>query len=97
MRYLVLLLLLTGCSSFTAKPDSERIILAPKIWWITVDDPEKECLSYGTRPAPLFYEIQGCAMVQRYDQSCTIITGKNTSMEILGHEMRHCFEGNFHE
>ena len=97
MKYVVLLLLLAGCSQFTAKPDKERTMLAPRIWWFTVDDPEKECLSYGLEPAPIFFTINGCAMTHKYDQSCTVITGKDTSMEVLGHEVRHCFEGSFHE
>lgn len=28
--------------------------------------------------------------------SCTIIVGKKTNNDILGHEFRHCLQGNFH-
>jgi hypothetical protein len=45
-------------------------------------------------PGPL-QDLKGCA---RYNaKSCRIITAKTTTMEILGHELRHCFEGRFHE
>ena len=27
---------------------------------------------------------------------CTIITAKNTDQDTVGHEVRHCFQGNFH-
>lgn len=28
--------------------------------------------------------------------SCTIVVGYKTNNDILGHELRHCFQGNFH-
>lgn len=28
--------------------------------------------------------------------SCTIFIGKRTNNDILGHELRHCLQGNFH-
>jgi hypothetical protein len=28
---------------------------------------------------------------------CTIITGTSTNFHIIGHEMRHCIQGNFHK
>ena len=74
MRYLVLVLLLAGCGNFTAKPDKERVILAPRIWWFTVDNAEAECLRYGVEKQQMYKTINGCAMYFRYNQSCTIIT-----------------------
>jgi hypothetical protein len=32
-----------------------------------------------------------------FGDSCTIISEIKTSMAILGHEMRHCFQGSFHK
>jgi hypothetical protein len=28
---------------------------------------------------------------------CTVITGKITDHDTVGHEVRHCFQGNFHK
>jgi hypothetical protein len=95
MRYYFLVLLLVGCSSFTVKPYDERITQTTIVTWTTVDDVEKECINAGVKDPGIFRHILGCA---KYDKtSCTIYTGKTTSMEILGHELRHCFEGKFHK
>ena len=32
-----------------------------------------------------------------FGDSCTVVTGKRTNLEILGHEIRHCFQGAFHK
>jgi len=37
-----------------------------------------------------------CAMWNVSSKECVIITGKKVSHVELGHELRHCFEGNFH-
>ena len=37
-----------------------------------------------------------CAMWNVATKECVIITGKQVSHVELGHELRHCFEGNFH-
>lgn len=30
------------------------------------------------------------------EKGCTIIVGPKANNDILGHELRHCFQGNFH-
>ena len=37
-----------------------------------------------------------CAVWSVQRQECRIVTGKLVSHVVLGHEMRHCFEGHFH-
>ncbi|WP_416548599.1 hypothetical protein ACHEXK_06730 [Limnohabitans sp. DCL3] len=37
-----------------------------------------------------------CAIWDVTTQECLIITGPQTSHLVLGHEVRHCFEGHFH-
>ena len=88
-------LLLAGCSTFTAKPYEERITEATVVTWLAVDDVEKTCVKAGAKSPGTFQTLLGCAI---YDaKSCRIITAKETSMETLGHELRHCFEGKFHK
>lgn len=97
MKFLIVLqlLLLVGCGSFEAKPYSKRRAAGPRIWWTIVDDADKECVIRGVKnPGPLA-TIQACTILT-FKHECEIITNKNTTMEILGHEVRHCFEGNFH-
>jgi len=93
--YVFVVLLLVGCSTFTAKPYEERVTEATIVTWLTFDDIEKECIKAGSKdPGPL-RNILGCV---RYSaKTCRIYTGKTTTMETLGHELRHCFEGKFHQ
>ena len=95
MRYYFILLLLVGCSTFTAKPYEERVTEATVVTWLTVDDVEKECVKAGAKDPGPFQNILGCAIYNV--NSCKIMTAKITSMETLGHEIRHCFEGRFHK
>ena len=93
-RTWLIILLLTGCSTFTAKPYEERVTEVTVVTWTTVDDVEKECLKAGAKDPGPFQNILGCAKYNK--NSCRILTAKTTSMETLGHELRHCFEGKFH-
>jgi hypothetical protein len=91
----VVALLLAGCSSFTALPYKERVTEATVVTWLTFDDVEKQCIKAGAKDPGQFGIISGCVI---YNQKfCRIITGKTTTMETLGHELRHCFEGKFHQ
>jgi hypothetical protein len=88
-------LLLIGCSSFTAKPYEERVTESTIVTWLIFDDVESECIKAGVKEPGPFKHLLGCAIYNK--KVCRIVTGKTTSMEILGHELRHCFEGKFHE
>ena len=64
------------------------------ITWITSNDITVDCVDAGL---PYRYAgYLGCATVTADGETCTIYTNKHTSHEILGHEIRHCFQGNFH-
>jgi len=95
MKYCFIALLLIGCGNFTVKPYEERITEATTVTWLAFDEVEKECIKAGVKDPGPFRNILGCAIYDR--KRCRIITGKTTSMETLGHELRHCFEGKFHE
>lgn len=67
---------------------------------------EKDCQKESVRRgqggfAPLGKNqfMEGCSFWYK-DQNdkhyCTIILGKTTNNDILGHEMRHCLQGSFH-
>jgi hypothetical protein len=44
------------------------------------------------------YAVQACSFwfVSGNKTVCTIITGRTTNLVTLGHELRHCFQGEFH-
>lgn len=85
-------LLLSGCAqrTFVAEPDKKITVK-----WLAVDNVDIVCrqLTSGTKNK----NYNGCAVKTRHSSHCLIITGKHFTHEILGHELHHCFYGQFHE
>lgn len=95
LRYTLLCstILLSSCSTvFVAKP----LVNGTYVFWRQVDDVDSECRLKGA-VVPIGQKIIGCASYTLSRDVCTIITGKITDHEILGHELRHCFEENWHD
>lgn len=68
------------------------------VQWIRVS-PErlqrvcKLMVAHPVKPGSVFL---GCAGLDLAG-TCIIYTTTNTTHQILGHELRHCFQGNFHK
>ena len=81
---------------FTAKERYEDVSVA----WIVSNDVVQTC-NMANRLAGLNkrYDrsIMACAVVYRMSNTCVIYTAPNLSLAVLGHEVRHCFEGAWHE
>lgn len=107
---MVVLAVLTGCAnmqpsiplseldSFTAMPESQRVLNRVRVRWEVRDDVSQVCgqnvATLGTQKAqaaPI-----ACAVWNVGTQECTIITARQVNHVTLGHELRHCFEGGFH-
>ena len=88
------LLLLAGCAArpFTANPRVAQTVVE----WRIVDDADRTCRELGTR-VPMGYRIQACVSLQTDLAKCVIYTPRETTMEYLGHELRHCFKGMWHD
>jgi hypothetical protein len=92
----VLVLMLSGCSIMIPFQYPNNFIASKMgmhnshITWRVVEDATAECKALGSKTPAL-----ACAFMGKYN--CVIVTNKDTSHEILGHEMRHCFEGNWHD
>ena len=108
-RFLLLIMLLPGMvmaqsTKYASRSSADESFLAsPKdtasvIRWVIVDDPDTECRA-AMKGANDFSERRGVirACARYTSKTCTIITGPETSHAILGHELRHCFEGRFHD
>jgi len=82
VKYLVVLLL-AGCGTFEANPKYSKVVVT----WEIVEEEQvsKKC---GLN------NVFACAKWR--GNKCTIITPRETTMETLGHELRHCFEGHWH-
>lgn len=75
---------------------SANLTTVSTITWRTVDDVQKTCEAESRKRGfkGFGYSIQACSFFD--GNQCTIITGKTTSMHTVGHEVRHCFQGNWH-
>ena len=106
-RALVLLslALLSGCytiaqseyENFAAQPADKRIMNDIQLSWDIRPDASEVCAKLSKKsqttngPAPV-----ACAVWTVAKKHCTIITTPNPNHVVLGHELRHCFEGHFH-
>lgn len=101
MKYLVILSLvgLVGCAS-APPPQLTKHDLAftaqathtPKrVEWIVMEDVSSVCQGF----API-KEKEYIACARFNNQVCKVYTKPNLTLSILGHEMRHCFEGHWH-
>jgi hypothetical protein len=70
------------------------------ITWEQADSVQKRCNqeSKNRGLGGFSYSVEACSFWGKrlgFDV-CHIITEKKTSMATLGHEIRHCFQGDFH-
>ncbi len=107
---LVVLAGLTGCASvqpsiplseldsFTAKPESQRVLNRVRVRWEVRDDVSQVCgqKTGMTAAQTVMASPIACAVWNVPTQECVIITGRQVNHVTLGHELRHCFEGKFH-
>ena len=73
---------------FTAKPVHQ----VKRVEWIVTDNVDEVCQGF----APLNANRQYIACTKFNNNSCIVYTKPNLTLSQLGHEMRHCFEGHWH-
>ena len=78
-------LYLGGCES-VATPTGTFVKDTVMIKWTKTDEVRKRCRSETAL---------ACSYVER--NPCEIITYPSASFELLGHEVAHCFTGDFHK
>ena len=85
--------MLAGCETFDVKKNVHTV----QVSWYAVGNVKQVCDDlFKAHGIKTIFMVQGCAVWKEDFSQCTIITSTNTSTHILGHELRHCFEGNFH-
>ena len=105
------LMVLTGCASvqgpslpvselesFVPVPKHARLMNDVKVRWEVRENVSEVCgraAQLSSKQAWMTPPL-ACAMWNVANKECVIITGKKVSHVELGHELRHCFEGNFH-
>ena len=83
---------------FQPLPVEQRIMPVVKLRWLVREDVRQYCaraIQMGQEQAFITPPL-ACAVWNKSTQECTIVTGTTTSHVVLGHEVRHCFEGHFH-
>lgn len=91
---------LSACTTVLSIPPEDAFTPAPKaevanVTLIVATDPTAEC----ARIFPfkrIAGNLSGCAGWNADFTVCTIVIGEVTTHQVLGHELRHCFEGNYH-
>jgi hypothetical protein len=102
---IVLAHILTGCVYHqTTLPDIDRNVSVIHI--NQVEDVHTTCNEGASTNYPrLIAQYQGCARwsetktlksTGREYNTCIVTIGETVNFEVLGHEVMHCFTGNFH-
>lgn len=65
--------------------------------WRPVDNVQLECEKANARRtgAPIGFEVEACSY--NVNNVCYVITSRWPTQYLLGHEVRHCFQGAFHK
>ena len=80
---------------FNTKENEHETML---ISWKPVDNIQKTCeAEYKSRGHGQFnYKVDACSFWNFTTRTCTIFTKKKPTMHDIGHELRHCYQGNWH-
>jgi hypothetical protein len=104
---LVLAFISSSVSAFEYHEDPNALFSTKKnftsmslITWEQAKDVQKRCdkESRSRGLGGFSFQVEACSFWGKrlgFDV-CHIITEKKTSMATLGHEVRHCFQGDFH-
>ncbi len=84
-----------GDAKFSTKPNrSETLVVS----WMVVPDAAVqatcEAVSKDSGLGGFGFAVSACSFWR--NDRCLIVTGKQTTMHQIGHELRHCYQGNFH-
>lgn len=89
--------------AFAALPKTERIMQTVKVNWEIQENVADTCvrvmrnsLNEKDRDQAYITPPLACAVWYVSRNECTIYTAPTVSHTVLGHELRHCFEGHFH-
>ena len=104
-----MLALLQGCDTptlippavdqvrFTPLPVQKRTIEEPRVKFLPREDGFEYCARITGIPVTPTSRPMACAFWNVKRKECTIVTPLNTGYNYLGHELRHCLEGAFHD
>lgn len=107
MLMAAVLLGLAGCQTvkppvvdtlrFVPLPVQGRVIDEPRVKYLARADGHDYCARITGLPVTRTSRPMACAFWNVRRKQCTIVTPLETAYNYLGHELRHCFEGSFHD
>lgn len=84
-----------GDAKFSAKRNGKETVI---VSWMVVPDAQVQGTCEGVSKARglggFGFALDACSFWHK--DACLIITGQQTTMHQLGHELRHCYQGSFH-
>jgi hypothetical protein len=83
---------MASAQSYNIQFEASPNLPEKSIRWVVIDDISRFCQS----KVPLVGNQRMLACSEYNNYTCTIYTGRTTDMAIVGHEIRHCFEGQWH-
>ena len=84
-------------SRFETLPPEQRVLQAPKIKYLARKDGYEYCARITGIPVSANSRPMACAFWNVRRNECTVVTPELTGYNYLGHEIRHCFDGGFHD
>jgi hypothetical protein len=82
---------------FKPMPHDARVMNNVKLTWEVREDVGEYCAKSQIKRNNLqAVQPLACATWSAATNECKITTGPNPNHLVLGHEVRHCFEGHFH-
>jgi hypothetical protein len=82
---------------FAPAPEFKRVLNEPKVKYLVRLDGYEYCARITGQPITPVSRPMACAFWNVRRKECTIVTPVQTGYNYLGHELRHCFEGAFHD
>ena len=82
---------------FTPMATEKRVLNEPKVKYLVRADGFEYCARITGIPVTPTSRPMACAFWNVRRKECTIVTPLTTGFNYLGHELRHCFEGAFHD
>jgi hypothetical protein len=75
---------------------TKNLVNISRIKWVHVSNVQNTCESESRKRklGGFGYPVEACSFW--VGNECTIFTGKKTTLHSLGHEVRHCFQGQYH-
>jgi hypothetical protein len=82
---------------FEPMPPEQRLLNEPKVKLLARKDGYEFCSRITGIPIGPSSRPMACAFWNVKRRECTVVTPEVTAFNYVGHEVRHCFEGAFHD